>query len=484
MAVTQPETLEYPVTLLDRLLLMPRNRMLIAVASLIGFLVLLEWMIQIEYSLGVLYIIPMMLGGLVLSRSQTVALAIFCAFARGLFTNLPTQLDYWLRFLMAMLAYASAALLVLEIRRNRQMYIVHLAQLEEQESLRREAEDQLRVLAESSPAAIMTLDENGQVLAANRATVEMLNLESSAEFLGQSIQPYLPLLADALRFDSGERNFRTAVQCWGKRKDGTAFLAQTWFSTYLVGSRKHLAAIAVDTSDEMRDREEQHLQQLARNNRVFAGAVSHEIRNLCAAVNVVCSNLSRKEGMLANADFQSLQTLVQGLSKLASFELKNRTASTPTVRVEELLDRFQIVAATSWEESGGTVTLSVPQGIQPVSGDMHELLQVLLNLSQNSLRATANSMEKQLSVSVEYVAPMVRIQIRDSGPGVSDPTSLFQAFQSGSNSTGLGLYVSRALVRNFGGELSYLSNTPGACFLLELLAAEFAQDGSEWQSGF
>src|ERR1700733_8486021 len=93
-----------PLPLLDRVLLARRERMLAVVALLIALLVLLEWVINIDYSLGVLYIIPMMFGGLVLNRSQTVALAFFCAFTRGLFTTVPTVTEYWLRFVMATLA--------------------------------------------------------------------------------------------------------------------------------------------------------------------------------------------------------------------------------------------------------------------------------------------------------------------------------------------------------------------------------------------
>ena len=159
----------------------------------------------------------------------------------------------------------------------------------------------------------MTIDEKGNLLAVNRATLEMLGLEGSG-LIGRSICPYMPIFTDALQIDSAHRMFRTAAQCWGHREDGSAFIAQTWFSTYFTDGRKRLAAIAVDTSEEMRDREEQHLEQLSSNNRILAGAVSHEIRNMCAAVNVVCSNLQRKPGLAEDQDFAALQTLVGGLA--------------------------------------------------------------------------------------------------------------------------------------------------------------------------
>jgi two-component system sensor kinase FixL len=458
-------------TALDRLFLLPRKVILLCVALLILLLVTTEWIINIEYSLGVLYILPMLLGGVVLNRRQVVALALFCAFARGLFTDLPTYLDYALRFAMATLAYCGAGLFVVELRRNRQMYIVHLTQIRKQQALRQEAEEQLRVLAESSPAAIMTIDENGIVLAANRATLEMLGLEQ-AGLIGHPIAPYIPIFANALRIDGSHRSFRTATQFWGHRENGSAFIAQTWFSTYLSDGKKRLAAIAVDVSEEMRDREEQHLEQLSSNNRILAGAVSHEIRNMCAAVNVVCSNLQRKPELAEDEDFAALQALIGGLTQLASFELRTRTRSVAPVQLHELLDRFLIISERSWEEIEGQITIDMPKSIPPALGDANELLQVLLNLSRNSLRAVADCPKRELSIPVSVKPSVICLQICDSGPGVAHPELLFHAFQKGADSTGLGLYVSRALVRNFGGELRYQSSEAGACFVLELLRAD------------
>lgn len=458
-------------TLLDRLLLADRKHVLAVVALLIAALVVTEWWIDIEYSLGVLYIIPLMLGGVVLDRRRIIFLALLCALARGLFTNVATQLEYLLRFIMATLAYSGCGFFVVELRRNRQMYIAHLAQLEMQQALRHEAEEQLRVLVESSPAAIMTLAEDGRVLAANRASTEMLGIGSRSELVGGSIEPYMPVFGDALRWGDNAGGFRTAAQCWGRRKDGSAFFAQTWFSTYSAGGRKRLAAIAVDASDEMRDREEQHFEQLSLNQRILAGAVSHEIRNLCAAVNVVFSNLQRRPELSEDEDFSALGTLVSGLASLASFELKSRGLPPGSFRLEELFDKFLVIARHAWEEEGGSVSLELPPGLPPAMGDLNVLLQVLLNLSSNSLRAVSESgREKQLRINVTLQQNLY-IRICDTGVGIQNPEALFHAFQPGAHSTGLGLYVARALVRNIGGELRHEHSGDGACFIIDLLPA-------------
>ena len=62
----------------------------------------------------------------------------------------------------------------------------------------------------------------------------------------------------------------------------------------------------------------------------------------------------------------------------------------------------------------------------------------------------------------------VIVRFSDSGPGVLCPEAVFQPFQPGAQGTGLGLYISRALIRSYGGELRLEAENSGACFAVEL----------------
>jgi C4-dicarboxylate-specific signal transduction histidine kinase len=66
---------------------------------------------------------------------------------------------------------------------------------------------------------------------------------------------------------------------------------------------------------------------------------------------------------------------------------------------------------------------------------------------------------------------MVLVRVRDSGPGIASVENLFQPFQKGAQSTGLGLYISRAFVRSFRGELRHEPTAGGCSFVIELAAA-------------
>ena len=78
---------------------------------------------------------------------------------------------------------------------------------------------------------------------------------------------------------------------------------------------------------------------------------------------------------------------------------------------------------------------------------------------------------RELSIAAAVEDQKVIVRFLDSGAGVRAPERLFAPFQPGANRTGLGLYVSRAVVRSYGGDLRFEPQTSGACFAVELQIA-------------
>jgi C4-dicarboxylate-specific signal transduction histidine kinase len=260
------------------------------------------------------------------------------------------------------------------------------------------------------------------------------------------------------------------MQCRGRRQDGEVFLADIWFSTYKTKSGARLAAMLIDSSEDLRDREEFSLHQLLAGSRLVVSAVSHEIRNVCGAISVVYTNLSRKAALAQNEDFRALGTLVEGLGKIATLELRQSTGSQELTGVDlyQLVEELRIVTEPALQGSGVCVHWDLPQGLPRVLGDRHSLLQVLLNLVKNSQRALEDQEFRELSISACIEGEQVVLRVRDSGSGVANPERLFQPFQLGAEATGLGLYLSRAFVRAFKGNLRYEPQPACCCFALNL----------------
>jgi signal transduction histidine kinase len=261
------------------------------------------------------------------------------------------------------------------------------------------------------------------------------------------------------------------MQCRGQRQDGEAFLADIWFSTYRTSVGSRLAAMVVDTSEDLRSREEFSLHQLLAASRILVGAVSHEVRNVCGAIAVVHENLARSGALAQNKDFEALGTLILALEKIAAMDLRQTTNQAASVHLQALLEELRIVVEPSLREKDIELKWAIEPGLPVVWADRQSLMQVFLNLTKNSERALLNQPRREVSVTARVDQQRVVIRFRDTGCGVAEPDRLFRPFQQGAQATGLGLYLSRAMTRSFRGDLRYEPEPQGSSFIVELSPA-------------
>lgn len=448
-----------------------RGALFLKAAVMIGLIAFVDWRAEKDLPLGFLYLFPMLLVGSVLNRWQIVMVAACCTFLTEIFDSFQWRPEAGIpRDILIFAAFAGMGLFVYEIVRSRQVTLQHLNLIQTESEARRAAEEQLQVLVETSPAAIFTVDSEGRVLLANDAAHRLLALPSGT-LPGKSIRDYLPSLVNVPAPDDSHPSFRTVMQCRGQRQDGEAFLADIWFSTYRTSVGSRLAAMVVDTSEDLRTREEFSLHQLLAASRILVGAVSHEVRNVCGAIAVVHENLARSGALAQNKDFEALGTLILALEKIAAMELRQTTNQAASVDLQALLEELRIVVEPSLREKDIELKWAIDPGLPVVWADRQSLMQVFLNLTKNSERALLNQPRRELSVTARVDQQRVVIRFRDTGCGVGEPERLFRPFQHGAQATGLGLYLSRAMTRSFRGDLRYEPEPQGSSFIVELSPA-------------
>lgn len=436
-----------------------RTRMLVLASFLTAAIAVVDWWATHYISVGFLYLFPIIIFGGFLSRSRIVGVALLCAILQEAFSNLPEN-EAVVRLLFSSVGFVGTGLFISEMIRNRRIVLRHSEELED-------AERQLRSIIEGSPAAIVTIDSEGKVLLANEAAQRLL-APGAAPVQDQSIKSYLPALQTVLNTQP-LRSFRTTLQCTGQRRNGEFFLAGVWFSTYNTLSGPRLAAIIVDLSEDLRNREELSLDYLLKNSRILMGTVAHEIRNLSGAVLVVHKNLSRIKALESNEDFQALGGLIQSLERISSLELGSTPAQNgEAVELPSVLDELRILIETTYHESDITVQWEIHERLPLVWADRYGLVQVFLNLAKNSQRAMMSTETKRVRIAAREENGRVVIRFDDTGMGVAAPEHLFRPFQRGAESSGIGLYVSRAIMRSFGGDLVYEARSGGACFAVFL----------------
>jgi len=445
-----------------------------------------------DTSIGFLYLLPVLLSAAALNGTQILGMAALCGYLREVFDPLqgtPRATGLLLlrafdpfrwvpgsfgRLLVSVAGFAMTGFFVAELNQRRRLLAEHLRDREKQILLRREAELQLRILIDTSPLAILTLDQAGRVLLANESARQLLGFEEEP-LQGEVVEPYLPILDRVLKSHHSGGNIRTNVECKGQRRNGEVFLAHVWLATYRTSGGPGLAAVVWDASENLRDREGAGLDSMMATSRVLIGAISHEIRNLASAAASAHAVLAGIGKMAQNEHYQALGTLIHGLERIASSGL--RVASDREAAVADLgtvLDETRIVIEPSLREAGITVVWEISGGLPLVQADHHSLLQVFVNLARNSQRALEDCERREVRISAAVESDLVVVRFRDTGPGVARPEELFRPFQPGAHSFGLGLYISRAILRSHGGGLRHEPGETGSCFIVELWPVENA----------
>ncbi len=200
-------------------------------AALIVAIAVVDWWTKQYLALGFLYLFPVILSAGFIPRWAVVLLGLFCAGLSDLFSSLDKSL---IRPGFEALAIIGGGLFVAELIRNRRLSM--------------ESQQRFRILVETSPAAIVTIDEEGFIHLANRAAADILAPREGI-LVGHPIAAFLPELHRAVRHEEGPQ-FRTSMQCRAHRDNGESFMADVWFSTYTEGSSHQLAAIIAEVAGE------------------------------------------------------------------------------------------------------------------------------------------------------------------------------------------------------------------------------------------
>jgi PAS domain S-box-containing protein len=249
-----------------------------------------------------------------------------------------------------------------------------------------------------------------------------------------------------------------------------------WLSFVAVRSADGVVYAVRDLTSERRLEEEKS---------DFIATISHELRTPMAAVYGAAQTLlSRTDDLSPEQGRQLLEMIGTQAARLAQVTddvLLATQLDRNDLRVEhEPVDvagvvRASVEAMRAQVTGTAAVELEVGAEVGAASGDADRIQQVLVNLLDNALKYGGDG---PVRVRVEGGNGVVRVSVADSGPGIgaAEHERIFEKFYRAGPSltraqggTGLGLYISRELVRRMGGRLA-VESAPGAgaTFVVEL----------------
>jgi len=303
-----------------------RSRTLVRVLSgtLIAAIALVDWWTKPYVSLGFLYLFPIMFVAAFLPRWAVAVLGAGCAWLAEAFSALEPSL---VRMSFEVLALAGCGLFVAELARNRRLV--------------QETEARLRALVETSPAAIVIVDESGFIELSNESAVALLE-PRDGQLTGTPIAEFFPELHHALLWEEAPQ-FRSSLRCNGRRGNEQSFHADVWLSTWKQGAGRKLAAIIGNVSEEsatasvpvgaqfaVNDRETQVLgflmqglanKEIAARMDVSEGTIKNTLQQLFARTNV------RTRAQLVRIAFE-----LQGTAEISKVTVLRRRSVSPEAR--------------------------------------------------------------------------------------------------------------------------------------------------------
>ena len=235
-------------------------------------------------------------------------------------------------------------------------------------------------------------------------------------------------------------------------------------------------------------RAKEDIEQASRFKDQFLSTMSHELRTPLNAVlgfselltDARYGPLTERQARYINhihSSGQHLLRLINDILDLSKIEAGRLQLNIECVAVDasfrEVCESLQPLV----DKNAHQLIQDVPSGLL-VHADATRFRQMLMNLLGNAIKFTPKG--GKIELVAREAANMVRIEVRDSGPGIppDEKQRIFEAFhrmrqsEKASEGTGLGLAITRRLVELHGGQLD-VESQPGAgsCFFFTLPSA-------------
>ncbi|KEP71585.1 C4-dicarboxylate ABC transporter [Thioclava dalianensis] len=224
----------------------------------------------------------------------------------------------------------------------------------------------------------------------------------------------------------------------------------------------------------------------------MSAGISHELNQPLMAISSYAENaellLERGRAQEAGASLTRIAEMAHRMGRiirnLRAFARQESAPATP-VELAAVVDRALEMLETRIERAGVRLIWQRPETAAVVLGGEVRLSQVVLNLLSNALDAMEGRPDPQIEIVIRPADTLICLSITDSGPGIADPSRIFDPFYSTkevgtAEGIGLGLSISYGLIQGFGGSLrgENLPEGRGARFTIELRAAPDGEDSA------
>jgi two-component system nitrogen regulation sensor histidine kinase NtrY len=212
--------------------------------------------------------------------------------------------------------------------------------------------------------------------------------------------------------------------------------------------------------------------------REVARRIAHEVKNPLTPIALSAQRLNRKYSERIDEPIftECVQTIIDHVSLIRNLVnefstfAKFPSANPKPCRIENIID--ETVALYREGHPDVRFDLRVSKKLPEINLDRQQMKQAMINLVDNAIGAMKASGDLSISVSHDPILKMIRLEVADTGPGITDEEKirLFEPyFSTKQTGMGLGLTIVNSIVADHYGMIRVLDNHPrGARFVIEL----------------
>jgi len=312
----------------------------------------------------------------------------------------------------------------------------------------------LDTMVQHTPVAMLLVSDSGAIVYANTAARQLLHQGRKLE--GAHLQDIMAAATPALQ-EAMQRGGDGLFTSGEAEEEEVFHLARRSFS---LNGRQHELILLRLLTPELRRQEVQTWKKVIR-------VISHELNNSLAPLTSLAHSGAElvRRGQTERLP-QILATIEERTRHLESFILGYaRFAKLPAPRLEA--QDWQAFLDHLHEQVQFTQSGEIPA--EPAAFDAAQMEQALLNLLKNAHES--GSAPEDVNLDLRRIQGVVRIEVSDRGPGMSDAVlanALVPFYSTKRSGTGLGLALAREIAEAHGGRIT-LSNRDGGGLAVTLV---------------
>ena len=225
----------------------------------------------------------------------------------------------------------------------------------------------------------------------------------------------------------------------------------------------------------------QAIVDLSERRSQFVSSVTHELKTPLTNIRMyiemleqgIAKDTEREQEyfQIINAEGSRLSRLINNVLDLAKLEKKQRSLTLTEGTFEEVVAEARAVMQAKLQQEGFFLKI-VGENIRPFKYDREVMIQVLINLIENSIKFGQSAQNKEITIRIYEDADQIKIAVSDHGPGIprhalkkvfDDFYRVDNALTQKTRGTGIGLALVKKFINLSGGQVFADNNPGGGC---------------------